>query len=270
LMLQWKAAGTAGKETDDALWEEFRNARQTFFDRRRDHWKNLREKFDSARKIKQDLIQQAAALEDSQEWQKTSERFRSLMDQWKAAGSAGREHEDQLWSQFNASRQKFYEARNRHYDELHEEQAKHYAVKKDLTAQARAIADAKEYTRENTEKMKQLGVDWKQAGSCGREKEDQIWKEFRAAMDDYFNSLKEWNEERHQQWRQRMSDARGRKQELIANQKRQIRRMQDEMVGLLGQRAIDEMQEQIEEKEAFIAQLEAELEDIDKTLAEEN
>ena len=270
LMLQWKAAGTAGKETDDALWEEFRNARQTFFDRRRDHWKNLREKFDSARKIKQDLIQQAAALEDSQEWQKTSERFRSLMDQWKAAGSAGREHEDQLWSQFNASRQKFYEARNRHYDELHEEQAKHYAVKKDLTAQARAIADAKEYTRENTEKMKQLGVDWKQAGSCGREKEDQIWKEFRAAMDDYFNSLKEWNEERHQQWRQRMSAARGRKQELIANQKRQIRRMQDEMVGLLGQRAIDEMQEQIEEKEAFIAQLEAELEDIDKTLAEED
>ena len=270
LMLQWKAAGTAGKETDDALWEEFRNARQTFFDRRRDHWKNLREKFDSARKIKQDLIQQAAALEDSQEWQKTSERFRSLMDQWKAAGSAGREHEDQLWSQFNASRQKFYEARNRHYDELHEEQAKHYAVKKDLTAQARAIADAKEYTRENTEKMKQLGVDWKQAGSCGREKEDQIWKEFRAAMDDYFNSLKEWNEERHQQWRQRMSEARGRKQELIANQKRQIRRMQDEMVGLLGQRAIDEMQEQIEEKEAFIAQLEAELEDIDKALAEEN
>ena len=59
-------------------------------------------------------------------------------------------------------------------------------------------------------------------------------------------------------------------QGLIANQKRQIRRMQDEMVGLLGQRAIDEMQEQIEEKEAFIAQLEAELEDIDKTLAEEN
>ena len=118
--------------------------------------------------------------------------------------------------------------------------------------------------------MTQLGVDWKQAGSCGREKEDQIWKEFRAAMDDYFNSLKEWNEERHQQWRQRMSDARDRKQELIANQKRQIRRMQDEMVGLLGQRAIDEMQEQIEEKEAFIAQLEAELEDIDKTLAEEN
>ena len=104
----------------------------------------------------------------------------------------------------------------------------------------------------------------------GREKEDQIWKEFRAAMDDYFNGLKEWNEERHQQWRQRMSDVRARKQELIQNQKRQIRRMQDEMVGLLGQRAIDEMQEQIEDKEAFIAQLEAELADIDNSLAEEN
>lgn len=269
LMQQWKAAGSAGKETDDALWEQFNAARQQFFDRKHEHWEQLQGKFENARQVKENLIEQAAALEDSQEWQKTSEKFRKLMDEWKAVGSAGREHEDALWEKFNSSRQKFYERRNAHYDELHQVQGERYDAKKKLVAQAKEIADAKSYTRENTKVMKDLGVEWKKVGSCGKEHEDQIWKEFRSIMDEYFDGLKQWNEQRHSQWRQRMQDARARKLELIQNQKRQIQRMKEEMVGLLGQRAIDDMQDRIDEKEDFIEQLEAEVADIDRSLNEQ-
>ena len=269
LMQQWKAAGSAGKETDDALWEQFNAARQQFFDRKHEHWEQLQGKFENARQVKENLIEQAAALEDSQEWQKTSEKFRKLMDEWKAVGSAGREHEDALWEKFNSSRQKFYERRNAHYDELHQVQGERYDAKKKLVAQAKEIADARSYTRENTKVMKDLGVEWKKVGSCGKEHEDQIWKEFRSIMDEYFDGLKQWNEQRHSQWRQRMKDARARKLELIQNQKRQIQRMKEEMVGLLGQRAIDDMQDRIDEKEDFIEQLEAEVADIDRSLNEQ-
>lgn len=269
LMQQWKAAGSAGKETDDALWEQFNAARQQFFDRKHEHWEQLQGKFENARQVKENLIEQAAALEDSQEWQKTSEKFRKLMDEWKAVGSAGREHEDALWEKFNSSRQKFYERRNAHYDELHQVQGERYDAKKKLVAQAKEIADARSYTRENTKVMKDLGVEWKKVGSCGKEHEDQVWKEFRSIMDEYFDGLKQWNEQRHSQWRQRMQDARARKLELIQNQKRQIQRMKEEMVGLLGQRAIDDMQDRIDEKEDFIEQLEAEVADIDRSLNEQ-
>ena len=269
LMQQWKAAGSAGKETDDALWEQFNAARQQFFDRKHEHREQLQGKFENARQVKENLIEQAAALEDSQEWQKTSEKFRKLMDEWKAVGSAGREHEDALWEKFNSSRQKFYERRNAHYDELHQVQGERYDAKKKLVAQAKEIADARSYTRENTKVMKDLGVEWKKVGSCGKEHEDQIWKEFRSIMDEYFDGLKQWNEQRHSQWRQRMQDARARKLELIQNQKRQIQHMKEEMVGLLGQRAIDDMQDRIDEKEDFIEQLEAEVADIDRSLNEQ-
>ncbi|WP_416324565.1 DUF349 domain-containing protein [[Eubacterium] hominis] len=266
LMQQWKAAGSAGKDTDDALWEKFNEARQKFFDRKHDHWENLKSKFENARVVKQELIQKAAALCDSTEWQKTSEAYRELMEQWKAVGSAGKEHEDKLWQQFNDARQKFYDRRGAYYDELHEDQDQKYAQKKALVDTARELTERKEYTREHTEQMKNLGVEWKKIGSCGKEKEDQIWKEFRTVMDHYFEGLKEFNEQKHAQWRQRMQEIRSRKQEMIANQKRQIKRMQDDMVGLLGQRAIDEMEESIADKEDFIAQLEEEIEDIDKRL----
>lgn len=266
LMQQWKAIGSAGKTHDDALWEAFNNARQTFFDRKRKHWETLQSKFAEAHKIKEELIKQAAALADSEEWKKTGDELRALMDQWKAAGSAGREHEDRLWNEFNEHRQKFYDRRAQYYDSLHGEQDQRYAQKQALVEKARAVAERKEYTKEQTAEMKALQTEWKTIGSCGKEREDEIWKEFRSMMDEYFNGMKQLNEQKHAQWRQRMVDARTRKQELIANQKRQIKRMQDEMVGLLGQRAIDDMQVQIEDKEAFIKELEAQLADIDQTL----
>ena len=105
-------------------------------------------------------------------------------------------------------------------------------------------------------------------GSCGKEKEDQVWKVFRSIMDDYFAGLKAWNEEKHANWLQHMQEIRNRKAELIQNQKRQIEHMKQDMVGLLGQRAIDEMEEAIEDKKAFIEELEKEIADIDARLTE--
>ena len=268
LMRQWKAIGTAGKE-DDALWEAFNAARQTFFDRKHDYWENLQSNFANALQAKQSLIEQAKEIADSTQWQQTSEKFKSLMDQWKAAGSAGREHEDRLWDAFNEQRQKFYDRRSVYYDQLHKEQDQKYLDKKALVEKAAAIAAEKTYTKELTEQMKGLSNEWKAIGSCGKEREDQIWDEFRSVMDDYFNGLKQLNEQKHQEWRQRMQDARNRKQDLLQKQKWQLKRMQEEMVGLLGQRAIDEMNEDIADKEEFIQQLEAEIADIEKSLAKQ-
>lgn len=265
LMQQWKAVGTAGKE-DDALWEAFNAARQTFYDRKHEYWENLQAKFGNALQIKEAVVAEAKTIADSEEWQSASEKFKELMNQWKAAGSAGREHEDRLWNEFNDLRQKFYDRRSVHYDELHAEQDQKYAKKEALVERAAEIAKEKSYTKENTEKMRSLNTEWKGVGSCGKEREDQIWDAFRTVMDDYFNGLKKFNDEKHQQWRQRMMDARKRKQDLLQKQKWQLKRMQEEMVGLLGQRAIDEMNEDIADKEDFIQQLEAEIADIEKAL----
>lgn len=268
LMNQWKMAGSTGKESDDKLWEEFNEARQKFFDRKRKNWEELQSKFGNARLLKQDLIKQAAALSECDDWQKTSEQYRILMEQWKAAGSAGKQYEDDLWNEFHQYRQKFYDRRNDYYDEVHEQQDEKYKAKQAIVEQACAILNTKEYTKEHTEQMKKLGADWKNIGTCGKDREHQIWREFRSVMDEYFNGLKAMNEQRHMEWRQRMLAARNKKQELIAAQKRQIKYMQDEIVGLLGQRAIDDMEASIEDKEEFIAELEADLADIDKKLGQ--
>ena len=85
-------------------------------------------------------------------------------------------------------------------------------------------------------------------------------------MDAYFDGLTQWNQQRHMEWRQRMIDQKARKQELIQNQKRQIRRMQDEIVGLIGEKAIQDMEERIQEKEEFIKRLEEEVSQLEERL----
>lgn len=266
LMQQWKAAGSAGKDTDDQLWEAFNAARQTFFDRKHQYWEDRQAKAGTAREVKQDLIQQAIKLADSSEWQKTGEQYRKLMDQWKAAGFAGKDVDDQLWSEFNAARQKFYDRRNEAYEVIRGNQQVNVDKKKELIDQATAIVAKKEYNRENTDFMKNLNVRWKEIGSCGKEMEDRLWKQFRACADEYFDGLKRQNEQKHAEWIQKMQEMRNRKQELIQSQQRQLRWMKNEIGTLLSQSAADEMAEDIEDKEAFIKELEEQLAEINEKL----
>lgn len=266
LMSQWKAAGSVKKEVDDQLWEAFNQARQTFFDRKHQHWQQRQGQAENAKQMKQDLIKQAAELANSTQWNKTSDQFRNLMDQWKAAGFTGKEIDDELWAQFNEHRQKFYHRRSEAYDVLHQEQEEKAKQKQELVNIAVSIAEKKEYTKENTELMKKLNVDWKEIGSCGKEKEDLLWKAFRGAADSYFEGLKQFNEQKHADWVKRMQEIRARKQELIQNQQRQLRWMKNEVTTLLSQSAADEMAEEIEDKELFIQELEADLAEIDKKL----
>lgn len=267
LMNQWKQAGSAGKD-DDALWESFNQIRQSFFDKKHEQWEQMQTKFSDAAAAKQDLIQQAKELANSEEWQKTSTKFKELMDAWKAAGSAGREKEDDLWNEFNEYRQTFYKARNTYYEKLHVLQDQNLEAKNELIARAKAINETKSYSRENTKQMKELGVEWKKIGSCRKEKEEAVWKNFKEQMDQYFDGLRQANEQKHLQWKQRMMEVRTRKDELMQEQKRQIKRMQEEIGNVLGERAISELEQRIEDKKKFIEELEAQIKDIDSQLAE--
>ena len=268
LMDQWKVSGNAGKKTDDELWERFNAARQKFYDRKHANWENRTVQFENAKKVKEDLIEKAKSLQDSEEWQKTSAKYKELMDAWKAAGNAGREFDDDLWNAFNEARQKFYAKRNEFYEKLHAEHDGKYAEKQALVKEAKSIAGLQEYTREQTAMMKELSNKWKSIGFCGKDKEDEIWNEFRGVMDEYFAGLKSASEKRRANWRDHMAEIISRKEEQIANQKRQIKRLQDDMTGLVSEATVADLQDQVEDKEDFIKQLEQEIEDIEKKLAE--
>lgn len=267
MMGEWKASGSAGsKDVDDQLWEEFNKARKTFFDRRAKDWENRKAGFEAAKVAKEALVAKAKELAEGNNFRAAANDFKKLMEDWKAAGSAGKAHEDELWTQFNAARQTFFDRRNAFYAEMNEKYEAVYNVKKGLVEKAAEVAANKEYTKENTAELKNLQKEWKAAGFCGKEKEDALWADFRAAMDDYFAGLKAFNDAKHADWVARMKDAYARKQELINNQERQIKRLEAERVGAMGDRELQDIEMRIADKQEFIDQLKAELADLEKRI----
>lgn len=266
LLEEWKKIPSLGRTLDDALWNEFQAARQAFYDKKQEAWEAMNQNFDHAKEAKQNLIARAKELEESVEWKKTSDKFRDLMTEWRQAGFAGKEENDALWEEFNNCRQKFYTRRNAFYEDLHEQQGENLKKKQALIEEARQIKDSEDYSRENTEKMKELAVTWRSIGSCGKNKDDKIWAEFRSINDEYFDGLGKVNAQRQAQRLDRMKDARQRKVDLLNNQKKQIASLQDSMYGLVSEMEMANIEERIAQKQSFISELESQIADIDEKL----
>lgn len=186
---EWKAAGFAGIDIDQDLWEKFSAAKNHFFDRRKQNYKDMKENHEKAAVIKEELIAKAQEIKDSTEWKETSDAMHGLMDEWKAAGFAGREVDQQLWERFNEARQVFYAAQKEYYDGLRSMYASAKTAKEGIIENAKALLN--EPVGEETRlKYVALFENWKEIGSAGRKHEQKLWNEFKEIQDEFYNKLK--------------------------------------------------------------------------------
>ena len=111
LLDEWKALPRIDRATDDELWHRFSSARTTYTRRRKSQFAEQSAKRDEAKQAKEAIIADARGLADSTEWGPTSGAFRDLMARWKAAGSAPRDVDEALWTEFRGLQDQFFNAR---------------------------------------------------------------------------------------------------------------------------------------------------------------
>lgn len=111
LLEEWKALPRIDRATDDALWHRFSSARTTYTRRRKAQFAQQSVKWNEAKSLKEQIIKEARELAGSTEWGPTSGAFRDLMTRWKAAGSAQRDTDDKLWTEFRGIQDQFFNAR---------------------------------------------------------------------------------------------------------------------------------------------------------------
>nr|WP_295629521.1 DUF349 domain-containing protein [uncultured Corynebacterium sp.] len=109
---EWKQIRGIDRKTDDALWKRYSRARDAFNRRRGSHFAEMDRNRASARRAKEEIIEEAEALRDSTDWGPTTAAYRDLMNRWKAAGRAPREVDDKLWKRFKDAQDTFFAARN--------------------------------------------------------------------------------------------------------------------------------------------------------------
>ena len=187
---EWKEAGRADKETDDALWEEFKEVRNQFFANKKAYFENLTETFAANKTAKEELIEKAKAANQLENFKEITGIMNDLMEQWKKTGSAGRENDDTLWSAFSAERKAFFKNRNAYYEGLRQTFTERAEKKKEIIAEAKKCLARSEFTEEEIEEVKGLRAKWKEVGNAGKDHEDELWNEFNGVLNKYFENLR--------------------------------------------------------------------------------
>ncbi|GAC1379960.1 MAG: DUF349 domain-containing protein [Marmoricola sp.] len=139
LLEEWKALPRLERAVDDELWHRFSSARSAFTKARKSHFAQQDEKRGAAQAIKERLADEAEALSSSTEWGPTAARFRTLMQDWKAAGAAPRAVEDDLWKRFRGAQDTFFAARDAANAQLDAEFSSNAEVKQGLLVEAEAL-----------------------------------------------------------------------------------------------------------------------------------
>lgn len=139
---EWKAIRGVDRKADEALWKRFAAARDAFTRRRGSHFAALDEQRGHARARKEELVREAEELSESTEWGPTASRLKTLMSEWKAAGRASKEAEEQLWTRFRAAQDTFFAARAGVFNERDAEQLANQKAKEALIAEAEALDPA--------------------------------------------------------------------------------------------------------------------------------
>ncbi|GHG68206.1 DUF349 domain-containing protein [Streptomyces griseocarneus] len=135
----WKGLPRLDRKTDDELWHRFSHARSAFSKRRKAHFASLDAQREDARKVKEKLVAEAEALSGSADWGPTAARYRDLMSEWKAAGRAQREAEDELWARFRGAQDVFFQARSEVFAERDAEQQGNLTLKEELVVEAEKL-----------------------------------------------------------------------------------------------------------------------------------
>lgn len=109
LLTEWKAAGRAPKEVDDALWQRFKAAQDVFFTARNAVTAERDAEFQANATAKEELLAQAERL-DTTNHQAARAALRAITDKWDAIGQAPRDQSSELERQLRAVEKKVRDA----------------------------------------------------------------------------------------------------------------------------------------------------------------
>lgn len=108
---EWRTIGFAPKKFNQTIYDEYRSLCEQFFKAKAGFYKTTRDMFSENLRLKRELLAKAEELKSSQEWQEATQKFVELQNEWKKIGPVARKYSDDIWKQFTAACDAFFEAK---------------------------------------------------------------------------------------------------------------------------------------------------------------
>ncbi|PKD43423.1 DUF349 domain-containing protein [Rhodohalobacter barkolensis] len=100
LMKKWKEIGPVPKKKSGKIWKKFKGAMDHFYDRRRDHFKEVKEERKDNLKEKEEVLEKLAELKSHDDPIDAVEKAKPLQEEFKKAGYVPIKHKNRLWKEY--------------------------------------------------------------------------------------------------------------------------------------------------------------------------
>ena len=100
LMDQWKKVGPVPRKKSGKIWKKFKGAMDHFYDRRRDHFKEVKEERKDNLKEKEDVLEKLKALKTHEDPIEAVNQAKPLQEEFKKAGYVPIKHKNRMWKEY--------------------------------------------------------------------------------------------------------------------------------------------------------------------------
>jgi hypothetical protein len=187
IQTEWKTIGFAPQKMNVKIFERFRAACDTFFSRKAEYFKEIRQKFAENAEKKKALVEQAKALQDSTDWKATTDKIIALQKEWKTIGIVPKKLGDDLWNEFKDACNKFFEARNAINADSRNAERENLNQKRSIIEQLNALAE--DTGEEIKEKVQKLIEQYQSIGHVPFKEKDKLYKEYHDIVDRLYKNL---------------------------------------------------------------------------------
>ena len=198
LQEEWRKIGRAPRKDNESIYQRFRAGIDAFFRRRNEFFKANHEHAEEILQKKRELIERAAALKDSTDWEATATALKDLQKEWQDLGAVPAKYSQKIWEEFRASFDYFFERKKKEAprrDKAYSEARKSLAVKREIIKELTTINEG-EAPENLRDLLNSYNERWKQAGFVPHKEREAINAAYRELLDALHGKLRRHREER--------------------------------------------------------------------------
>ncbi|MEI6124679.1 MAG: DUF349 domain-containing protein [Bacteroidota bacterium] len=193
---KWKQIGMVPRNEIEGLWNNYHFLVEEFFKKVKiskelkdlDLKKNLELKVQLCEKAEELLVEKSIT--------KSFKLLQKYHDDWKEIGPVTQDKKDEIWERFKNVSDKINSQRQGYYDNLHIEQENNLLAKTALCEKIEELNSVDIINfgewKEKTEQVIQMQKLWDSIGRATSKSNDEIWDRFRAAINTFYNTKKEY------------------------------------------------------------------------------
>jgi len=189
LQKMWRTIGFAPKKQNNKVYQRFREACDTFFEKKRSFYSDNKEIQLNNLQLKTDLCIQAETLQESTDWKSTSDALIKLQKEWKDIGPVPRKQSEKTWKRFRKACDNFFNKKAEFFANLDT------AYEDNLKAKISVIEELENFdagtdVQSAFERLKELQRRWAEIGFVPFDKKEEITNRYRNVLNRQFDKLK--------------------------------------------------------------------------------